>query len=89
MHLAKTLLSQGHLAPLPLHVMPVYWSHDHALRLYPIPDVIVVADKYDAFSVTATDSLIFNPGSFPKSNFSFKVYLPAQRKIENCEIGSS
>ena len=87
-HLAKTLLSQGHLAPLPLHAMPVYWSHDHALRLYPIPDVLVIADKYDAFSVSATDCLLFNPGSFPKSNFSFKVYLPAQRKIENCEIAT-
>jgi len=87
-HLAKTLLSQGHLAPLPLHVMPVYWTHDHALRLYPIPDLILIADKYDAFSVTATDSIILNPGSFPKSGFSFKVYLPAQRRIENCEISN-
>ena len=87
-HLAKTLLSQGHLASLPLHVMPVYWGHDHALRLYPIPDVCVIADKYDAFSVLSTECLMFNPGSFPKSNFSFKVYLPAQRKIENCEIST-
>ena len=88
-HFAKTLLSQGHLIPLPLHVEPVYWSYDYALRLYPIPDVVVVADKYDAFSVSANDCLLFNPGSFPKSNFSFKVYLPALRKLENCEISDT
>lgn len=26
--LVKTLIDQGHLCPLPLHVRPVYWQHD-------------------------------------------------------------
>ena len=33
--LAKTLLEQGHLCPMPLSARPVYWAYDHALRLYP------------------------------------------------------
>lgn len=38
--LVMTLLEQGHLCPLPLTVQPVYWDFDHALRLYPLPDVV-------------------------------------------------
>lgn len=57
----KTILSQGHLTPLPLYVSPVYWAYDYSLRVYPIPDVIVFADKYDPFSITSTDCLCVNP----------------------------
>ncbi|KAK2878244.1 hypothetical protein Q8A67_019035 [Cirrhinus molitorella] len=51
----------GHLTPLPLYVCPVYWAYDYTLRVYPLPDVIVFADKYEPFN-----------GSFPRSGFSFK-----------------
>ena len=37
---AYTLIDQGHLSPLPLSVQPIHWEHDHALRLYPLPDVV-------------------------------------------------
>ena len=36
----KTMLSQAHLCPLPLHVRPIYWSFDAALRIYPVPDLV-------------------------------------------------
>lgn len=36
-HFAKAIVSQGHLAPLPLHTCPVYWDYDAALTLYPLP----------------------------------------------------
>ncbi|KAL1258478.1 hypothetical protein QQF64_011722 [Cirrhinus molitorella] len=52
---------KGHLTPLPLYVCPVYWAYDYTLRVYPLPDVIVFADKYEPFN-----------GSFPRSGFSFK-----------------
>ena len=58
---AKTLICQGHLCPLPLHVAPVYWAYDNALRLYPIPDLIVCADKYDPFSESQMDTHVVNP----------------------------
>ncbi|XP_060117253.1 DNA polymerase epsilon subunit 2-like [Heteronotia binoei] len=63
-HFVKTILSQGHLSPLPLYVSPVYWAYDYTLRTYPLPDVIVFADKYDPFTVTNTDCLCINPVSF-------------------------
>uniref|UniRef100_A0A4W6EKA8 DNA polymerase epsilon subunit n=1 Tax=Lates calcarifer TaxID=8187 RepID=A0A4W6EKA8_LATCA len=78
----KTILSQGHLTPLPLYVSPVFWAYDYSLRVYPVPDVIVFADKYDPFSITNTDCLCVNPGSFPRSGFTFKVYYPSNRTVE-------
>lgn len=38
--IAKVLLDQAHLSPLPLAVQPVAWEFSHALRLYPAPDVV-------------------------------------------------
>ena len=60
---AKTLISQSHLAPLPLHVLPVYWSQDHCLALHPTPDVLITADKGDAFTTTENKCLVINPVS--------------------------
>uniref|UniRef100_A0A672LUL6 DNA polymerase II subunit 2 n=1 Tax=Sinocyclocheilus grahami TaxID=75366 RepID=A0A672LUL6_SINGR len=82
-HFVKTILSQGHVTPLPLYVCPVHWPYDYALRVYPVPDVIVFADKYDPFNVCNTDCLCINPGSFPRSGFSFKVYYPSNRTVED------
>uniref|UniRef100_A0A3B4GNB9 DNA polymerase epsilon subunit n=1 Tax=Pundamilia nyererei TaxID=303518 RepID=A0A3B4GNB9_9CICH len=82
-HFVRTILSQGHLTPLPLYVSPVFWAYDFSLRVYPVPDVIVFADKYDPFSITNTDCLCVNPGSFPKSGFGFKVYYPSNRTVED------
>uniref|UniRef100_A0A8C1FKJ9 DNA polymerase epsilon subunit n=1 Tax=Cyprinus carpio carpio TaxID=630221 RepID=A0A8C1FKJ9_CYPCA len=82
-HFVKTILSQGHLTPLPLYVCPVHWPYDYALRVYPVPDVIVFADKYDPFNVCNTDCLCINPGSFSRSGFSFKVYYPSNRTVED------
>uniref|UniRef100_A0A669DZ81 DNA polymerase epsilon subunit n=1 Tax=Oreochromis niloticus TaxID=8128 RepID=A0A669DZ81_ORENI len=85
-HFVRTILSQGHLTPLPLYVSPVFWAYDFSLRVYPVPDVIVFADKYDPFSITNTDCLCVNPGSFPKSGFSFKVYYPSNRTVEDSKL---
>lgn len=38
--MVRTVLDQGHLCPLPLAVRPIYWSHDHALRIYPSPQAV-------------------------------------------------
>ncbi|KAG8201544.1 hypothetical protein JTE90_011219 [Oedothorax gibbosus] len=82
----KTVIANGHLLPLPLNVAPIYWEYDHSLWLYPLPDVVVCADKYDPYTVTSTNSIFFNPGSLPRSNFSFKVYFPASKQVEDSEI---
>jgi DNA polymerase epsilon subunit 2 len=38
--LIKTLLDQSHL--LPLQGVPIFWNYDHALRLYPLPDALIL-----------------------------------------------
>lgn len=43
----------------------MYWAYDYALRVYPVPDMLVVADKYDPFTVTNTDCICINPVRFP------------------------
>ncbi|NP_035263.1 DNA polymerase epsilon subunit 2 [Mus musculus] len=85
-HFVKTILSQGHLAPLPLYVCPVHWAYDYTLRVYPVPDLLVIADKYDPFTVTNTDCLCINPGSFPRSGFAFKVFYPSSKTVEDSKL---
>lgn len=85
-HLTKTLLSQCTLSPLSLGVQPVYWKHSEALSLYPIPDLIVVADHFQPYTRSYHDCKVVNPGSFPRTEFSFKVYVPASRTVEDSQI---
>ncbi|XP_065652435.1 DNA polymerase epsilon subunit 2 isoform X3 [Hydra vulgaris] len=87
-HFAKTLLSQSHLCPLPLHIRPIYWCFDNALRLYPLPDVVVCADKYEGYNVNISDTIFMNPGSFSRNDCVFKVYWPATKELEECKITS-
>ena len=60
---AQTLVSQAHLSPLPLHVLPTYWGQDHVLSLHPTPDFIVLADRADPFTTTSNGATITNPVS--------------------------
>nr|CAD7395680.1 unnamed protein product [Timema poppensis] len=85
-HFTKTILCQAHLAPLPLSVCPIYWAHDTAMQLYPLPDLVVVADQFNAFTASYMDCIVTNPGSFPKSDFSFKVYVPSSRQVEDSQL---
>lgn len=85
-HFTKTILSQAHLSPLPLHARPIYWSHDHALRLYPLPDLVVIGDKCDPFTVTSSECTVTNVGSFMQSGYEFKVYVPSLNQVEDSKI---
>ncbi|XP_005094411.1 DNA polymerase epsilon subunit 2 [Aplysia californica] len=85
-HFAKSLISQAHLCPLPLHVSPIYWAHDCSLRLYPLPDMIVTADKFDPFTTNAASTTVINPGSFLRTDFGFKVYYPASREVQDSQV---
>lgn len=78
----KTLIDQGTVSPLPVHVSPVYWEYDHALHLYPTPDVLVLADKFDAYNVEYNACTCFNPGSFFSSDWNFMVYTPSKARID-------
>lgn len=85
-HLMKTLLSQCSLSPLPLGVQPLYWQHVDALSLYPVPDLIVVADHFQPYTRSHQDCQLVNPGSFPRTEFSFKVYIPSSKTVEDSQI---
>lgn len=85
-HLTKTLLSQCTLSPLSLGVQPIYWKHADALNLYPMPDLVVVADHFQPYTRMYQSCQVMNPGSFPRTEFSFKVYVPASRTVEDSQI---
>lgn len=85
-HLTKTLLSQCTLSPLSLGVQPLYWKHADSLSLYPLPDLIVIADHFQPYSRSYQNCQVINPGSFPRTEFSFKVYIPFSRTVEDSQI---
>lgn len=79
--LVESLLDQAHLFPLPAAAKPVTWGLDHAMRLFPLPDILVLADHADNYQYDYKGCTALNPGSF-SSDFSFVVYSPAAGSIE-------
>ncbi|GAA5849550.1 hypothetical protein JCM9279_007266 [Rhodotorula babjevae] len=80
--LVQTILDQAHLAPLPLNVRPVLWDFDHALRLYPMPTTLVLADSFDPYKLVYERCLVFNPGSFQRRRFTWSTYHPHMAEIK-------
>ena len=71
--LVGTICDQSHLAPFPLSVRPVAWEYDQALRLFPLPTALILADKYLPYDVTYEDCHVFNPSGFAGSDYSWSV----------------
>lgn len=86
-HFVKSIVDQSYLCPLPNTTRPVLWRHAHAMWLFPLPHVVVVADKVDGFICRYGGTLGLNPGSFG-TDFSFQIYLPAERRAQRCSLGS-
>ena len=86
-HLIKSVVDQANLCPLPPSARPIFWSHSHALWLFPTPHTIVLADKVDGFICKYGGSLGLNPGSFA-TDLSFQMYLPAERRAQQCSLDS-
>ncbi|KAG0056597.1 DNA polymerase epsilon subunit 2 [Gryganskiella cystojenkinii] len=80
--LVRTILDGAHLCPLPLTTRQVSWAHDHALRMYPIPDALILADKFEAYNFKYQNCHCMNPGSFPTSDYSWMVYYPSSRRSD-------
>jgi DNA polymerase epsilon subunit 2 len=79
-HLALTVLQQSHLCPLPLVQQPVYWQLDHALQLYPLPHLLVLADASPQAMHRHAGCLVVNPGHLSEGLFA--CYVPAQEEVE-------
>lgn len=85
-HFARTLICQGHLMPFDKFKQPVHWDYDSALWMYPLPDLVVIGDNCQSFSTTQHGCTIVNTGSFARAKFTFKMYIPATRTVEDSEI---
>jgi len=84
-HLVATLASTAHLCPLPERKKPIYWEHDQALYLYPLPDALILGDQYNYFATTFDGMHFFNPGTF-SNNFHFYDYEPFLGNVTESEI---
>lgn len=80
-HMVATVLQQSHLCPLPLSLQPIFWDYDHALRLYPLPDVVVIADSAEQKTFKYEGVTVFNPGSFSVDK-TFTYYLPSSLETD-------
>jgi DNA polymerase epsilon subunit 2 len=87
-HFVSTIVAQGHLCPLPLHICPVYWPFDHALYVDPLPNLVIIGDKSNSFNITRSGCTFTNPGPFVKTNFSFQTYTPYINNIDDCQLPS-
>jgi len=82
-HSIKTILDQGHLCPIPTQSMPIYWQYDHALRVYPPPDILVLGESTTKrYSEKYEDDVeVMNPGPF-HVNYEFLVIKPCD--VDDC-----
>ncbi|KAI9206982.1 DNA polymerase alpha/epsilon subunit B-domain-containing protein [Polychytrium aggregatum] len=81
----RSIIHQSHLCPLPRNVQPTLWAFDHALRIYPSPHLVVLADSFDKYAETYDGCQVVNPGSFP-SMFGFSVYNPSTYLVEESSV---
>ncbi len=86
-HSIKTVLDQGHLCPIPLQAAPIYWQYDHALRLYPSPDILVLSEStIKRYSEKYEDDVeVMNPGPF-HVNYEFLVIKPCEIAEDSDEL---
>ena len=85
-HSIKTILDQGHLCPVPLQTTPIYWQYDHAMRLYPSPDLLILSESTTKrYSEKYHDVEVMNPGPF-NVNYEFLVIKPCDVTEDGNEI---
>jgi len=86
--LVQTILDQVHLSPLPLTTRPTLWEYDHALRLYPMPTAVILADKYERYELTYEGCHVFNPGRFVGGGgeFEWGMYYPSTGRSERSAL---
>jgi DNA polymerase epsilon subunit 2 len=72
--LVRTLLDQGHL--LPVQGIPVFWNYDHALRLYPLPDALILGGDAvkDGFHEVYGGCDVVHAGSLANDSGNYAIY---------------
>lgn len=76
MFVHQTLLDQGHLSPMSLSIQARQWNMEHSLRLYPVPDMLCVAEANRTVNEDMKGVRCINPGSFFREGFSYAIYSP-------------
>ena len=69
--LVRPILSQAHLCPLPFRERPIFAEFDHALRLFPLPNAVIIGDSVGPFHRSFEGTLFATVGGFEQTNFSF------------------
>ncbi|KAF8592440.1 epsilon DNA polymerase [Ramaria rubella] len=85
-YLVQSIIDQCHLSPLTTQIQPTLNEYEHSLRLYPMPNSLVLADKYERYELTYEGCHVFNPGSFLGTSYGFSTYYPATGKSESSEL---
>lgn len=80
-NMLTTIVDQRHLCPVDLEHAPISWPYDHTLRLFPQPDVLILADTCPAWADKYAGCCAFNPGQFGTSG-TFVRYFPADGRAE-------
>lgn len=83
--MARLLLDQAHLAPLPLQESNIMWDFDHALRLYPLPDAVFVGGVSRGFECEYKGARFFSVGPFCRDG-KFYSYTPITQDWDNCDV---
>lgn len=65
---SKTVLSQGHLSPMPLNALTVNWEYDYCLHLYPLSDLVIIGDSHAKYTQNVNESHVLNPVSITKTS---------------------
>jgi DNA polymerase epsilon subunit 2 len=88
-HAIKTILDQGHLCPVPLSSLPIYWQNDHIMRLYPPPDAVILGDMTSEryYETYKSDCDVMNPGSF-YADGGFLVFRPIDFEYKGAPMKS-
>ncbi|CAO1615401.1 unnamed protein product [Sympodiomycopsis kandeliae] len=95
--LVSTLLDQSHLCPLSQQARPIFWELDHTLRLYPMPNALIIPSSTSPnFGMTYEGCHVINPGSFLSASTSngaaiagWTTYYPTSGKGERSELPRS
>jgi DNA polymerase epsilon subunit 2 len=81
----RTIIDQRHLCPMDLEHGCISWNFDHAMRLFPQPDVLAVCEASPAWSEKYEGCCAFNPGQLSQGTYA--QYLPFERRADIRAIG--
>jgi len=79
--MARLVLDQAHLAPLPLQESNIMWDFDHTLRLYPLPDAVFIGGVSRGFECDYKECNFCSVGPFHRDG-AFYAYSPIKNLLE-------